>query len=329
MPSIGRLRRCLEPKGEGVRVDSGIREGDEISIHYDPMIAKLSTWGKDRNQAIEKMRVALDSYLIRGVTHNIPFLRTILDNPRFIDGKLSTHFIAEEFPEGFGAYEGKVPSSRFLSGALAAYICTHLSKAKITGQQENFNRVEYVRNKVKELVVVSKGKDYSLDVSVVEELPDGQTHIVWHDKNHPERIPNDVVCNYDKGNELFTAVIDGHTTAMQLLSPMRAEPKFTLVVQGQEQTVEVWTPREYELLMVLPVVESAAQGKQLRSPMPGAVKAIMVKVGDRVKAGQEVAVLEAMKMQNALQIQQDGKVKAVHIKVDQTVENDQLLIELE
>jgi len=301
----------------------------KISIHYDPMIAKLSTWGKDRSQALERMRVALDSYLIRGVNHNISFLRTILDNQRFIDGNLSTHFISEEYPEGFGAYEGTVKSSQFLSGALSAYIGTHLAKAKITGQQENFNRVDHIRNKVKELIVVSKGKEYALDVSVVDELPDGRVRIVWHDKNHPERIPIKVISNYDKGNELFTAEIDGHTSALQLLNPMRTEPKFTLVVHGQEQTVEIWTPREYELLMALPVIESAAQGKQLRSPMPGAVRSIAVKPGDRVKAGQEVAVIEAMKMQNALQIQQDGKVKAVHIKVDQTVDNDQLLIELE
>ncbi|WP_438952438.1 acetyl-CoA carboxylase biotin carboxylase subunit [Porticoccus sp.] len=314
MPSVGRLVRYRPPTGEGVRVDTGVFEGGEVSMFYDPMIAKLITYGKDRKEATQRMVEALDAYYIRGVNHNISFLNALMVHPRFVAGKLTTNFIAEEYPEGFSP--DLVPQEDPALCVVAAAVINKKFRdrsALITGQLPS---LEYRPSN--DWVVMMEGDEacypISVDTSVepVVATMEDTTYLVE--------------TNWKLGEPLFKAVINGLAVCIQV---DRDGWLFRMFHRGAEKHAYVVTPRTAELRQHMLVKEPADLSKFLLSPMPGLLVKLKVKQGDQVKAGEEVAVVEAMKMENSLRAMSDGVVKIVSAEVGDSLKVDQPIIEFE
>jgi len=339
MPSIGKLARYVEPKNRGVRVDSGIAQGDEISIHYDPMISKLITTGKDRKEALEMMREALDRYVIHGVTHNIAFLREVMDNKRFIDGDLSTKFIPTEYPQGFkGTALTPFDKQVLINSAVHVYSQILANQVSLTGQVSSFNRQQFVQERISELFVTIKVRGEADNHLFNFKLnnfssKDGKHHVEGVVSGSQIPIQNVVVdSEFKRGDDVFTARArsEGHADDMVVqVAGIGESGKFQLQLRGTSIEVVVMTPREFELQLHMPVAQEIDLSKMVVSPMPGAVVSVSVKPGDQVVPGQEVCVVEAMKMQNALYVQTAGKVKAVFAKPGATVSGGDPLVELE
>lgn len=331
LPSIGTLKRYVEPEGSNVRVDSGVREGGEISIHYDPMISKLITYGADRNEALKHMRTALDSYVIRGLTHNVNFLRSLCDHPRFIEGRLTTNFIPEEYPQGYkGAKLEKADVQALVGSAVLVYSAMLAQQTSLTGRQASFDPRAFQRRELESLVVsfgagASDAQQFTVHVTDVQVQGDTQT--LTMDIGADKGVS--VKSNYARGEQVFHAIVGGKDYMLQVISSSDGSPKLQLSFAGSTFDLSIRTPRQAALLQYMPVPEVKDTSKMVLSPMPGAVFALKVKVGDEVSPGQEVVVVEAMKMQNALRANTAGKVKKVHVKQGQTVTADQVLIELE
>eukprot|EP00761_Pharyngomonas_kirbyi_P012407 gb/GECH01012434.1/.p1 GENE.gb/GECH01012434.1/~~gb/GECH01012434.1/.p1 ORF type:complete len:709 (+),score=197.27 gb/GECH01012434.1/:1-2127(+) len=316
LPSIGVLKDYKEPtdKEGNVRVDSGILEGSEISIYYDPMICKLITYGKDRDQSINRMRRALDSYVIRGVDHNVPFLRSVLENDRYLRGDINTKFIAEEYPDGFndhkltGTEKGQLLSIaavlQFVKAQDAFTISGKVPSAKfspfidytLTFNEEDIN------------VTVTDRHNGSYEVS----FPDGTRHTVQPKSNGPLVFESEV-----DGKELITQIYESRHDG------------YKLQFIGTKYDVQVLTPKEKELNQHMPYHPPLDLAKYAISPMPGAVVSIDVKEGEKVVMGQELAIVEAMKMQNVLRSEVDGVVKKIHAKQGQNVAVEEILVEFE
>ncbi|MEC4594699.1 acetyl/propionyl/methylcrotonyl-CoA carboxylase subunit alpha [Nitrospirillum amazonense] len=320
LPSIGRVTRYRPPaegagaqEGSIVRVDTGIHEGGEISMFYDPMIAKLITYGPDRTTAITAMGDALDRFQIRGVGHNISFLAALVESRRFGEGRLTTNFIAEEFPDGF---HGRELPAEVLTRLLAMAASLHRTRverdATISGQMAGHHRVVpatwVVRcgrdNHPAEIVAVEDGHDVTLD---------GRTYTVRNADWHP-------------GQSLWAGTVDGHALAVQVDGTGIG---YRLFHGGAELEVQVLTARAAEFAALMPVKAKPDMSKFLLSPMPGLLVTVAVAVGDEVKAGQELAVVEAMKMENILRADSDGKVKKIAAEKGTSLAVDQIIIEFE
>ncbi|TWB43802.1 acetyl-CoA carboxylase biotin carboxylase subunit [Nitrospirillum pindoramense] len=320
LPSIGRVTRYRPPsegpgaqEGSIVRVDTGIHEGGEISMFYDPMIAKLITYGPDRATAITAMGDALDRFQIRGVGHNISFLAALVESRRFGEGRLTTNFIAEEFPDGF---HGRELPAEGLTRLLAMAASIHRSRverdATISGQMAGHHRVVpatwVVRcgrdNHPAEIVAVEDGHDVTLD---------GRTYAVRNSDWHP-------------GQSLWAGRVDGHALAVQVDGTGIG---YRLFHGGAELEVQVLTARAAEFAALMPIKAKPDMSKFLLSPMPGLLVTVAVAVGDEVKAGQELAVVEAMKMENILRAESDGKVKKIAAQKGTSLAVDQIIIEFE
>uniref|UniRef100_A0A8C2AUG9 Propionyl-CoA carboxylase alpha chain, mitochondrial n=1 Tax=Cyprinus carpio TaxID=7962 RepID=A0A8C2AUG9_CYPCA len=259
LPSIGRLSQYQEPLDlHNVRVDSGIEEGSDISIYYDPMISKLVTYGKTREEALKKMEEALDNYVIRGVTHNIPLLREIIVHPRFVSGDISTKFLPEVYPDGFKGHMLTAGERReLLATAAALYVAVEIDGEKVE--------------------------------------------------------------------------VSGEWNLASALLP--------LTINGKHRTLQVYKHAYFKLRVLSKLAASLSKhmpekvpedtSSILRSPMPGSVVAVSVKPGDNVAEGQEICVIEAMKMQNSMTAAKAAKVKSVHCKAGDTVGEGDLLVELE
>jgi len=308
LPSIGRLVR-YDPPAEGeleggviVRNDAGVREGDEISMFYDPMISKLSTWGKTRDAAIDAMGRALEDFHIEGLGQNIPFLAAVMDQPRFRSGKLSTNYIKDEFPEGF---LGLPPNDqqRGLIGAVALAMHHRLLSRAAPGAV----RDEWV------LVVGNRRRT----VKVVAE--DGGLTI--HGEKNKSRLED---VRWRPGQPVFRGKLDGvdFTAAVK-----PAAEGYVIRHRATSLHVLVLSPRSAELHEKLPPKKAADTSKMVLSPMPGLVVSVDVAPGQAVRTGEIVAVLEAMKMQNILRAERDGVVKAVSAKAGDSVAADEVLIE--
>jgi propionyl-CoA carboxylase alpha chain len=319
LPSIGRLVRYRPPEEATresitVRVDTGVEEGGEISLYYDPMAAKLVTHGPDRAAAITAMSDALDSFVVEGVEHNIPFLSAVMQKPRFRDGPLSTGFIAEEFPDGF---HGAVPEGDLLR-ALAAVaaqldLVSGERKRRISGQLTG-RPVTRERNRV-----VRVGRhDVRLEVIRQEEA------IAVRFQDDGGKRPMVLQSRWKPNEPLWRGLIDGRETAMHV----RVLPNgFQLSHRGAREKVYVYTEREAALVREMPEKVAADSGKFVRSPMPGLVLSIAVSAGQEVKAGDTVAIVEAMKMENVLRADRDGTVKAIHTKAGESVAVDASIVE--
>jgi propionyl-CoA carboxylase alpha chain len=312
MPSIGRLSGYREPEGEGVRVDSGVYEGGEVSMHYDPMISKLITYGDNREAAIDLMVDALDAYYIRGVNHNISFLNALMVHPRFIAGELTTNFIEEEFPEGFNA--DLVPQNNpHIAVVVAAAVHQEYRErsSQISGQSEGH---EY---QVPDQWVVITG---------AEETPVFMTLTL---SGFLVSIGNDdysVVTDWALGEPLFEAQINGQQVTVQV---ERSGSGYKLFYRGAEINALVLSPKAAALNKLMLEKVPADLSKFLLSPMPGLLVKLVVKVGDQVKTGEELAVVEAMKMENSLRATNDGIVAKISADVGDSLMVDQAILEFE
>jgi propionyl-CoA carboxylase alpha chain len=303
VPSTGRLVRYRPPpESETIRNDTGVGEGAEISIHYDPLIAKLCAHGPDRASAIAAMRAALDQFVIDGIRHNIAFLAAIMAHPRWQRGELSTGFIAEEFPEGF---KGAAPAPE-LSHRLAIVAAS-------------LDHVETRRRHVPAAPErVAKLGSHWLPLTVDA---DGGRHIEVALEDGVKRV---VTTAWLPGQPVFTGSIDGETLHVQVRPVLNG---YCLMHRGVEIEAHVFTKREAELARLMPEKSAADGSKKLHCPMPGLVVSIAVTAGQDVKAGETLAIVEAMKMENVLKAERDGTVKAVHVKPGDTLAVDAVILE--
>ena len=334
LPSIGQLVRYQEPSGPGVRVDSGVREGSAISIHYDPMISKLITYGSDRTEALALMRAALDRYVIRGVTHNINFLRSLCDHPRFVRGDLTTKFIQDEYPDGYGGAVMGEEDVRVLVGTAVLVRGRMVRDALSVGEGEGGRKgwdaeAEWQRAMQEWVVTLREEQRYHVHIrnaTIADRHQQLTAAISTHDGELHELT---LTSSYEVGDTVLTTEVDGVSHVLQVASLSSASSRLSLITRGTSFPMRVHTPMQAELQQYMPVHVQPDTSKQVLSPMPGVVFSVKVKEGDEVAAGQEVCVVEAMKMQNALRVSGAGTVKKVLVKQGQTVSADQVLIELE
>jgi propionyl-CoA carboxylase alpha chain len=318
MPSTGRLVRYREPvESDEVRVDSGVYEGGEISMFYDPMISKVTTWGRDRDSAIALMRRALDEFYIKGVHHNIAFLTALMANPRFLQGRLSTAFIAEEYPDGF-APAPLEPQD--LDSIVAVAILMHLRylyRAKdVSGQMPGYGR-RFHPDWVAEI-----GKRY---YSVTAEEHGGRGSEEGFDitrEGHILSIRSDWVV----GDPVLRCTINGVPHSFKV---ERIGIGYRLYHLGAEVDVIVYTRKVAELAKMMPERKPPDMSRYLVSPMPGLLQSLAVEAGERVDSGDELAIVQAMKMENILRAARPGKVTKLHAKAGDTLSVGQIIIEFE
>jgi len=313
LPSTGRLVYYQPPsEGEHVRVDTGVYEGGEVSMFYDPMIAKLITHGASREEAILHMRSALDRFLIRGVSHNISFLSALMVNQRFVDGIMSTNMIGEEYPDGFQPTD-LIPKdlSKFIAVAASMTRSYRDRAAKIDGQLRG-----HERRVPDEWVVVINHEQYPVTVVQVGGGHDvqygGQTY-----KVHSQ---------WEFGQPIFSGMINDEQVHMQVL---RDDQVYRLWHDGSQTDIRIMTPRVAKLLEHMPIKAPPDLSKYLLSPMPGLLVSLAVKEGDVINAGQELAVLEAMKMENTLLAERDGVVSRIHFNPGASLAVDDIILELD
>ena len=330
LPSIGKLVRYQEPSGPGVRVDSGVREGSEISVYYDPMISKLVSYGKDRTEALAIMRSALDRYVIRGVTHNINFLRSLCDHPRFIRGDLTTKFIQDEYPEGYKGAEMSDEDVRVLIGSAVLVRGRLIRDALSVGEgRKGWDAEQEWDQAMKEWVVTLREQRYVVHVlhASISDRQQQLTAAISTDDSEPHEVT--LTSSYEVGDSVLTIEVDSAEHTLQVASLSSASSRMSLITRGTTFPLLLHSPTQDELQRYMPKHVAPDTSKQVLSPMPGVVFSVKVQEGEEVAAGQEVCVVEAMKMQNALRVSGHGKVKKILVKQGQTVSSDQVLIELE
>ncbi|RAU23794.1 acetyl/propionyl-CoA carboxylase subunit alpha [Paramagnetospirillum kuznetsovii] len=311
LPSTGRLTRYQPPtETNHVRVDTGVYEGGEISMFYDPMIAKLITYGPTREAAIAHMRQALDEYYIRGVTHNIPFLASLFAKDRFVKGALTTNFIAEEYANGFSSDDLPSDDPTTLIAVAAAMKRRIVERNhKISGQfpgHEMKPRVHWT--------VLLGGVYHDVDI---HPAPGGYAVVVGG-----EAI--EVKTDWQIGDPLIRANVDGRMVCVQV---DRTGVSFRLSHSGVQAEVWVLTRRTAELHRLMPFKAPPDMSKYLLSPMPGLLVKLLVEEGQEVKAGESIAVIEAMKMENILKAERDSKVAKIHAAAGDSLAVDQKIVE--
>jgi propionyl-CoA carboxylase alpha chain len=321
LPSTGRLVK-YRPPAEGtvggitVRNDTGVYEGGEISIYYDPMIAKLVTHADTRAKAIAAQAQALDAFYIDGIRHNIPFLSALMQSPRWQEGRLSTGFIAEEFPDGFAPTAPSGALGRRIA-AVAAAVDNVLGerKRRISGQMGGRAVVRDRRR-----LVWLGGEEIRLAVA----RESRGVGVRFIDEAGEETAPHLLISAWKPGDPVWHGTVDGEPVAVQV----RPIPNgFLLAHRGVETTAFVYTESESDAARLMPVKVAADTGKKLLCPMPGLVVSIAVSPGQEVKAGEALAVVEAMKMENVLRAERDGTVKAVFAKKGDSLAVDAVILE--
>ncbi len=319
LPSIGRLTRYRPPR-EGktdksvVRNDTGVFEGAEISMYYDPMIAKLCTWAPTRLEAIEAMGEALDGFVVDGIEHNMPFLSALMKHPRWREGRLSTGFIAEEYPDGFAPVTPDEDQT-----ALLAAVALSCSLIEANRRERYSDRLRPAAGPLRENWIVRLGAAY-LPVALLEgvvTIPfemdmqvNGRTVTVATDWR-----PGDAVWVGSVGSDKLTAQI------RTVLNGLRID------WQGLSVRAKVFTPRQAELDRLMPVKLPPDTSKLLLCPMPGLVVAIAVAEGQEVKAGETLAIVEAMKMENVLRAERDLVVGKINAKPGESLAVDAVIME--
>ena len=313
LPSTGRLVKFQPPaEGDGVRVDTGVHEGGEISMFYDSMIAKLIVHGTDRQDAIRRMRDALNAFVIRGISSNIPFQAALLQHPRFCSGNFNTGFIAEEYPDGFDVSMVPYEDPALLAAVATFARMRYIERAvQIEGQLAGHGR------KVSsEWVVVMGNKHYALTSQPIE----GGLAVTHEGKTY------NIVSNWVFGELLFTGTVNGAPINLQI---ERRGLRYRISHFGLQVEPIVMTVRAAYLLSLMPEKLPPDMSKFLLSPMPGLLREIAVTEGQEVKAGEKLAVIEAMKMENLLRAEQDGKVKSIVATPGASLAVDEVIIEFE
>ena len=318
LPSTGRLVKYQQPeKLEGVRIDSGVAEGSEISMFYDPMIAKLITNADNREQAIDRMTVALNSFQINGVNHNIDFLSAVMANPRFQKGKFNTGFIAEEFPSGFSGTElsEEIKTRMYSIAAVFAYN-RDLRDKTISGQINLARRAGFKETTSFCVSIFKENQRINLRLEQTDDA-----YIVSHEKG-TSRVRGS--CNL--GAKRFEGTVDDIGMTVQV---EQSGGRCRLKYNGCELNVTLVPSRFSDLVELMPIKLAPDMSKYLLSPMPGLLISVAVSEGEHVKAGQELAVVEAMKMENVMKAEQEGIVLKVHASAGDTLAVDQAIIEFE
>ena len=318
LPSIGRLTRYRPPvegtteRGGIVRNDTGVFEGGEISMFYDPMIAKLCTWGPTRAAAINEMRLALDTFEVEGIGHNLPFVGAVMDHPRFQSGNITTAFIAEEYPEGFqGVSLDADTLVRVAAAAAAMNRVAEIRRTRISGTMDN-----HERRVGDDWVVTLQGVDH---VAKIAADHGGSTVTI---NGRALRVASDWV----PGQPLATLTVDGEPLVMKV---GKISGGFRLRLRGADLKCHVRTPRQTELAKLMLEKLPPDTSKFLLCPMPGLIAKIMVEVGDEVQEGQALATVEAMKMENILKAERKGVVKAIKAAAGSSLKVDEVIIEFE
>jgi len=318
LPSTGRLTRYRPPAemsegGVGLRIDTGVAEGSEISLYYDPMIAKLVTHAPTRKQAIAAQADALDAFTIEGIRHNIPFLAALMQHKRFQAGRLSTAFIKEEYREGFRPAAPTKDTARILAAVATAvnHVLT-ARKRRIPGQRSDSvlrQRRRVVRLGEAEMVVEIERDDNVLAVTFAG---------ARSRKRHVLRS------KWKPGDRLWSGTFDDRAISVQLRPTLKG---FQLSHRGVEIEACVYSERQAKAARQMPAKQLADSTKAVRCPMPGLVLAVAVTEGQEVKAGEPLAVVEAMKMENVLRAERDGTVKKVNVKAGHSLTVDAVIIE--
>ena len=314
-PSVGRLVRYRPPAEEfrdgiTIRNDTGVTEGGEISLYYDPMIAKLVTHAATRLEAIDAQAEALDAFTIEGIRHNIPFLAAIMQHPRWRAGKLSTAFIAEEYPRGFE----RTPPAGEVAHAIAAVAAAidHVlgeRKRKISGQLNKSVTRERRRAIWLGPDEIQADVEHQADAIVVA-FADGARYVLGSD--------------WMPGMPVWAGTIDDRRIAMHV----RMIPNgFELAHRGFEVKTFVYTEREAAYARLMPLKKLSGSEKAVRSPMPGLVVSLAVSEGQEVKSGETLAIIEAMKMENVLRAERDGVIKKIRVKQGDSVAVDAVVME--
>jgi propionyl-CoA carboxylase alpha chain len=324
LPSIGRLVHYREPEigeqqGRTIRVDTGVEEGGEISMFYDPMIAKLCTHGPDRLAAIDHMAWALDNFFIDGIEHNVPFVSAIMQNEKWRAGDLSTGFIAEEYPEGFTPRTPE-PDERETLAIAAVFIddVGNRRRRRISGQMSG-KGVEFAPVRVADIGGVS-------EKLAVRKHDDGHAVIDLLDAAGAVRRTVEVRSDWWPGNPVWQGEIDGRAVAVQLRPLLNG---YELMHRGIRMPSFVFTEREAELAALMPVREAPDTSKMLLCPMPGLVVSIDVSEGQEVKAGERLCAVEAMKMENILRAERDAVVAKINAGRGDSLAVDDVIMEFE
>ena len=317
LPSIGRLTRYRPPAevaepARAVRNDTGVYEGGEISMYYDPMIAKLCTWAPTRGQAIEEMRLALDTFEVEGIGHNLPFCAAVMDHPRFVSGDITTAFIAEEYPDGFeGTTLPDALLHRVAASACAMNRVAEIRRARVSGRMDNHERVVGT-----DWVVMINGE--SLNASILADR-DGATVTL---AGQAFRITSD----WKPGQPLARLDVDGTPLVMKVA---RIPGGYRLRLRGADMKAHIFNPRQAELARLMPEKLPPDTSKLLLCPMPGMVVSINVEEGQEVFEGQALATVEAMKMENILRAERKGRVAKINAAAGASLAVDDVIMEFE
>jgi propionyl-CoA carboxylase alpha chain len=317
LPSIGRLTRYRPPTEEAtparaVRNDTGVFEGGEISMYYDPMIAKLCTWAPDRATAIEEMRLALDGFELEGIGHNLPFLAAVYDHEKFTSGNMTTAFIEEEYPEGFeGVTLDEAVCQRIAAAAAAMHRVAEIRRTRISGRMDN-----HERHVGEDWVVTLQG--HAHDVKITADKEGANVAIAGNSL----RVESD----WTPGDPLARLMVDG---APLVLKIGKISGGFRVRYRGADLKVHVRTPRQAELAALMPEKLPPDTSKYLLCPMPGLIVKIDVAEGDEVQEGQALCTVEAMKMENILRAEKKGTVKAIKAVAGDSLAVDDVIIEFE
>jgi len=317
LPSIGFLTKYLEPKPhQDMRIDTGVQEGSEISMYYDPMISKLITWGKDRETSMRLLGEKLDEYVVHGVDHNIGFGKSIIENEAYWKGNYSTAFIPTYYKDGYHGEE--LTNHRKHSIALAAFKMRNISTSQnvLASGLASPESLLYVS-----IAGAEKNHDFKVEHQgngkfEVTDLETGETQTHSLDK-------------FDYQHNSLIELREGDSKTMLQLVSQKNNLNFNFYLRGNKVKTTVYDATQYKYKSFMKVPEKIDTAKMVMSPMPGTVVSIAVSVGDTVVDGQDLCVIEAMKMQNLIKSQRDGKIKSLNVKPGDSVAVDQLIIEFE
>ncbi len=328
LPSIGRLTRYRPPAETAayapgvaagaagdtvVRNDTGVYEGGEISMYYDPMIAKLCTWGPTREAAIEAMRVALDSFEVEGIGHNLPFVSAVMDHPKFISGDMTTAFIAEEYPEGFeGVTLGADDLHRVAAACAAMHRVAEIRRTRVSGTMDN-----HERRVGTDWNVAIQGESFDV---VIDADHEGST--VSFADGSSLRVAGD----WTPGDQLAEMTVDGSPLVLKV---GKISGGFRIRTRGADLKVHVRSPRQAELARLMPEKLPPDTSKMLLCPMPGLIVKVNVEVGDEVQEGQALCTVEAMKMENILRAEKKGVVSKINAAAGDSLAVDDVILEFE
>ncbi len=318
LPSIGRLTRYRPPAEEAtetavVRNDTGVFEGGEISMYYDPMIAKLCTWAPTRADAIEEMRIALDRFELEGIGHNLPFLAAVMDHPKFTSGDMTTAFIAEEYPDGFQGVElNEAELRRIAASAAAMNRVAEIRRTKISGRMDN-----HERRVGDDWVVSLQGEKFAVSVAA-----DANGSTVTFEDGASLRVEG----NWTPGMMLADMTVDGAPLVMKV---GKITGGFRIRNRGADLKVHVRSPRQAELALHMIEKLPPDTSKMLLCPMPGLIVKVDVEVGQEVQEGQALCTVEAMKMENILRAERKGIVSKINAAAGDSLAVDDIIMEFE